>query len=89
MKRTIVYTGDAAWSRTAYLTIEDDIVDAIVFLQIVDFINNRLRGTRSKPLIHSIAEIALKDFFITQAPKPWSKAEVVEAFNSALALTSR
>ena len=39
--------------------------------------------------IDNLADIALKDFFITQAPTPWSKAEVVEAFNSALALTSR
>ena len=39
--------------------------------------------------IDNLADIALKDFFITQAPKPWSKEEVVEAFNSALALTSR
>ena len=27
MKRTIVYKGDAAWSRKAYLTIEDDTVE--------------------------------------------------------------
>ena len=39
--------------------------------------------------IDELAEIALKDFFITQAPKPWSKAEVVEAFMSALKLESR
>jgi len=39
--------------------------------------------------IDELADIALKDFFITMAPKPWSKDEVVEAFNSALALTSR
>jgi alcohol dehydrogenase len=39
--------------------------------------------------IDELADIALKDFFITQAPKPWSKDEVVTAFNSALALTSR
>jgi alcohol dehydrogenase len=39
--------------------------------------------------IDNLADIALKDFFITMAPKPWSKAEVVEAFNSALALSSR
>ena len=35
------------------------------------------------------SDIALKDFFITQAPKPWSKQEVLEAFSSALELTSR
>ena len=39
--------------------------------------------------IDELAEIALKDFFITQAPKPWSKAEVVDAFMSALKLESR
>lgn len=39
--------------------------------------------------IDELAEIALKDFFITQAPKPWSKQEVVEAFISALKLESR
>ena len=39
--------------------------------------------------IDELADIALKDFFITMAPKPWSKEEVVEAFNSALALSSR
>ena len=39
--------------------------------------------------IDELAEIALKDFFITQAPKPWSKQEVVDAFKSALKLESR
>lgn len=39
--------------------------------------------------IDNLADIALKDFFITQAPKPWSKEEVVTAFASALALQSR
>ncbi|NCW72049.1 MAG: iron-containing alcohol dehydrogenase [Actinobacteria bacterium] len=39
--------------------------------------------------IDELAEIALKDFFITQAPKPWSKQEVVDAFMSALKLESR
>ena len=39
--------------------------------------------------LDELADIALKDFFITQAPKPWSKEEVVEAFSSALALTAR
>ena len=39
--------------------------------------------------IDELAEIALKDFFITQAPKPWSKQEVVDAFLSALKLESR
>lgn len=27
MKRTLVYKGDAAWSRRAYLTLEDDMVE--------------------------------------------------------------
>ncbi len=39
--------------------------------------------------IDELAEIALKDFFITQAPKPWSKQEVVDAFMSALKLENR
>ncbi|MTB03147.1 MAG: iron-containing alcohol dehydrogenase, partial [Actinobacteria bacterium] len=39
--------------------------------------------------IDELAEIALKDYFITQAPKPWSKQEVVDAFMSALKLESR
>lgn len=39
--------------------------------------------------IENLAEIALQDFFITQAPTPWSKAEVVEAFMSALNLQER
>ena len=39
--------------------------------------------------IDNLAELALKDFFITQAPKPWSKEEVVAAYKSALALTTR
>ncbi|MEN9735786.1 MAG: hypothetical protein RL129_496 [Actinomycetota bacterium] len=39
--------------------------------------------------IDNLADLALKDFFITQAPTPWSKEEVVTAYKSALALTSR
>ena len=39
--------------------------------------------------IDNLADIALEDFFITQAPTPWSKAEVVEAFTSALKLEKR
>ena len=39
--------------------------------------------------IDNLAELALKDFFITQAPKPWSKDEVVAAYKSALSLTER
>lgn len=39
--------------------------------------------------IDNLADIALSDFFITQAPTPWSKAEVVEAFMSALNLKER
>jgi hypothetical protein len=31
----------------------------------------------------------MNDYFITQAPKPWSKAEVVEAFTAALNLAKR
>lgn len=39
--------------------------------------------------IDELAEIAVKDFFITQAPTSWSKEEVVDAFQSALQLKSR
>ena len=39
--------------------------------------------------LDQLSDLALKDFFITQAPKPWSKAEVLEAYRSALALTKR
>jgi alcohol dehydrogenase len=39
--------------------------------------------------IDNLADIALKDFFITQAPTPWSKQEVVDAFMAALKLESR
>ena len=39
--------------------------------------------------IDNLADIALEDYFITQAPTPWSKAEVVEAFISALNLKER
>jgi len=39
--------------------------------------------------IDELAEIALNDFFITQAPTPWSKQEVIDAFMSALKLESR
>jgi len=39
--------------------------------------------------VDKLADLALADFFITQAPAPWSKDEVVAAFNAALALESR
>jgi len=39
--------------------------------------------------IDLLAENAMNDYFITQAPKPWSKAEVVEAFTAALNLEKR
>ena len=39
--------------------------------------------------IDHLADLALEDFFITQAPVPWSKQEVVDAFQAALALESR
>ena len=39
--------------------------------------------------IEELADIALADYFITQAPAPWSKAEVVDAFMSALRLEER
>jgi alcohol dehydrogenase len=39
--------------------------------------------------IEHLADLALADFFITVAPAPWSRDEVVHALQSALALTSR
>ena len=39
--------------------------------------------------LDKLSDLAMKDFFITQAPKPWSKEEVVTAYKSALALTKR
>lgn len=39
--------------------------------------------------IDNLADIALEDYFITQAPTPWSKEEVVTAFMSALKLEKR
>ncbi len=39
--------------------------------------------------IDHLAELALADFFITQAPVPWSKQEVIDAFTAALNLTAR
>ncbi len=39
--------------------------------------------------VDELADLALADFFITQSPVPWSKAEVVAAFTSALALSER
>jgi alcohol dehydrogenase len=39
--------------------------------------------------IELLSDNALDDYFITQSPRPWTKAEVVEAFTSALNLESR
>jgi alcohol dehydrogenase len=39
--------------------------------------------------IDHLADLALADFFITQAPEPWSRQEVVDAFHAALALKAR
>ena len=39
--------------------------------------------------VETLTDLALSDFFITQAPTPWSRAEVLAAFRQALALTSR
>jgi alcohol dehydrogenase len=39
--------------------------------------------------IELLSNNAMNDYFITQAPKPWSKAEVVEAFTAALNLAER
>jgi alcohol dehydrogenase len=39
--------------------------------------------------IELLSDNALDDYFITQSPRPWTKAEVVEAFTAALNLESR
>lgn len=39
--------------------------------------------------LEQLTDLALKDFFITQAPVPWSRSEVREAFGRAQALSSR
>ena len=39
--------------------------------------------------LETLTDLALADFFITQAPKPWSRGEVLNAFKQAYALTSR
>ena len=39
--------------------------------------------------LDELADLALADYFITMSPEPWTKDEVVAAFASALALTSR
>jgi alcohol dehydrogenase len=39
--------------------------------------------------IDLLSDNAMNDYFITQAPTPWSKAEVVEAFTAALNLVQR
>ena len=39
--------------------------------------------------LDQLADLALADFFITMAPEPWSKDEVVDAFRAALSLESR
>jgi len=39
--------------------------------------------------LDELADLALADYFITMSPEPWTKDEVVGAFASALALTSR
>lgn len=39
--------------------------------------------------LETLTDLALADFFITQAPAPWSRDEVLDAFKQAFALTSR
>ena len=39
--------------------------------------------------IDLLSDNAMNDYFITQAPTPWSKAEVVEAFTAAVNLVQR
>lgn len=39
--------------------------------------------------LDQLADLALADYFITMAPRPWSKEDVITAFSSALSLSSR
>jgi alcohol dehydrogenase len=39
--------------------------------------------------LDSLADLALEDYFITMAPVPWTKDEVIAAFTAALALEAR
>ena len=39
--------------------------------------------------LDALADLALSDYFITMSPQTWTKEEVIGAFRSALALTSR
>jgi alcohol dehydrogenase class IV len=39
--------------------------------------------------LDGLADLALADYFITMSPEPWSKAEVVAAFTSALQIGTR
>jgi alcohol dehydrogenase len=39
--------------------------------------------------LEHLTDLALDDFFITMAPAPWSREEVLTAFSSALAVASR
>jgi alcohol dehydrogenase class IV len=39
--------------------------------------------------LDQLADLALEDYFITMSPVPWSKAEVVTAFTSALGIEVR
>lgn len=39
--------------------------------------------------LETLTDLALADYFITQAPSPWSRDEVLTAFRSAYALESR
>ncbi len=45
-------------------------------------------GISESDLSH-LADLALADYFITMAPVPWTKDDVVAVFSSALALSSR
>ena len=39
--------------------------------------------------LDTLADLALEDYFITMAPVPWTKDEVIAAFSAALALEAR
>jgi alcohol dehydrogenase len=39
--------------------------------------------------VDALADAALQDYFITLAPAPWSKQDVVDCYRTALAVTER
>lgn len=57
-------------------------------LKEIDFPTLRSVGVTEEHL-EGLAEAALRDYFITVSPAPWTKADVVAAYRAALAIESR